>query len=190
MSNHDGITDDARKREEEYFRRKDRELIERMRQQTEAASARQQLEAATGIRDPESLKDLEALGFTPRTLALLPLMPVLQVAWAEGGISTAEREMIVNLARSRDIEPGSAADQQLQGWLDTRPSEDTFRKAGRLIAAILDQPGGPEMQVSADDLLKYCEQIASASGGLFGFGKVSTEEKAALEQIATQLKKR
>ncbi len=46
------------------------------------------------------------------------------------------------------------------------------------------------MQVSADDLLKYCEQIASASGGLFGFGKVSAEEKTALEQIASQLKKR
>jgi hypothetical protein len=190
VSNQDGITDDARKREEDYFRRKDRELIERMRQQAEAADARKQLEAATGIQDPESLKDLEALGFTPRTLALLPLVPVLQVAWAEGGISTAEREMIVNLARSRDIEPGGAADQQLQAWLDTRPSEETFRKAGRLIAAILDQPGGTEMQVSADDLLKYCEQIASASGGLFGFGKVSAEEKTALEQIASQLKKR
>ncbi|HEY0872017.1 MAG TPA: hypothetical protein VGD94_00990 [Vicinamibacterales bacterium] len=190
MANQDGITDDARKREEEYFRRKDRELIERMRQQAEAADARKQLEAATGIQDPESLKDLEALGFTPRTLALLPLVPVIQVAWAEGGVSTAEREMIVNLARARDIAPGSAADQQLQAWLDTRPSEETFRKAGRLIAAILDQPGGTEMQVSADDLLKYCEQIAAASGGIFGFGKVSAEERAALEQIASQLKKR
>ena len=31
VSNNDGITDDVRKREEDYFRRKDRELIERMR---------------------------------------------------------------------------------------------------------------------------------------------------------------
>lgn len=190
MSNKDGITDDVRKREEEYFRRKDRELIERMRQQAEAAETRKQLEAATGIHDPESLKDLEALGFTPRTLPLLPLVPLIQVAWAEGGISTAEREMIVNLARTRDIEPGSAADEQLQAWLHTRPSDDTFRKAGRLIAAILDHPGGTEMHVSADDLLKYCEQIANASGGLFGFGKVSAEERMALEEIASQLKKR
>lgn len=190
VANHDGITDDARKREEEYFRRKDRELIERMRREAEAAAARRQLEAATGITDPETLKDLEALGFTPQTLPLLPLVPVIQVAWAEGGVSATEREMIVNLARTRDIAPGSPADQQLQAWLETRPSDETFRKAGRLIAAIIDQPGGTEMQISADDLLKYCEQIAAASGGIFGFGKVSAEERKALEQIATQLKKR
>ena len=190
MSSGDGITDDVRKREEEYFRRKDRELIERMRRDAEAAAARRELESATGITDPENLRDLEALGFTPATIGLLPLIPVLQVAWAEGGISTAEREMIINLARSRDVEPGSAADQQLHAWLDSRPSDDTFRKAGRLIAAMLDHPEGTELHVTADDLIKYCEQIAHASGGLFGFGKVSAEEKETLQQIATQLKKR
>jgi hypothetical protein len=190
VSNPDGITDDVRKREEEYFRRKDRELIERMRQQTAAASARQALETATGIHDAGSLQDLEALGFTPQTIALLPLVPVLQVAWAEGGISSAERELIVNLARSRDIEPGSEADAQLLEWLDRRPAEEMFRKAGPLIAAMLDHPEGTEMQVSADDLMKYCEQIAHASGGIFGFGSVSAEEKSALQQIAAQLKGR
>jgi hypothetical protein len=190
VSNPDGITDDVRKREEEYFRRKDRELIERMRQQTAAASARQALETATGIHDAGSLQDLEALGFTPQTIALLPLVPVLQVAWAEGGVSSAERELIVNLARSRDIEPGSEADAQLLEWLDRRPAEEMFRKAGRLIAAMLDHPEGTEMQVSADDLMKYCEQIAHASGGIFGFGSVSAEEKSALQQIAAQLKGR
>jgi hypothetical protein len=115
---------------------------------------------------------------------------VLQVAWAEGGISSAERELIVNLARSRDIEPGSEADAQLLEWLDRRPAEEMFRKAGRLIAAMLDHPEGTEMQVSADDLMKYCEQIAHASGGIFGFGSVSAEEKSALQQIAAQLKGR
>ena len=190
MSNNDGITDDVRKREEEYFRRKDRELIERMREEAEAASARKELEAVTGIHDPESLRDLEALGFTPRTIALLPLIPVLQVAWAEGGVSAAERGMIMTLARSRDIAAGSEADLQLQEWLDRRPAEETFRKASRLIGAMLDRPEGTEVQMSADDLIKYCEQIAQASGGIFGIGSVSAEEKAAMEQIAAALRKR
>jgi len=190
VSNGDGITDDVRKREEEYFRQRDRELIERMRQEATTEGARKELESATGITDPDSLKSLEEMGFTPQTLSLLPLVPVLQVAWAEGGISTAEREMIVNLARARGIAPGSNADRQLQQWLDTRPSVETFQKARRLIGAMLDSPAGTEMQVSADDLLKYCEQIAHASGGLFGFGSVSAQEKTAIQQIAAQLKKR
>lgn len=190
MSNNDGITDEIRKREEEYFRRKDRELLERMRQAAAEAAARKSIESATGIHDVEQIAELQALGFTPETLSLLPLVPVLQVAWAEGGVSSAERTMILDLARSRDIAAGSAADAQLQEWLDEKPSEATFRKASRLIGAMLDQPAGAEMQVSADDLMKYCEQIAHASGGLFGIGKVSAEEKTALQQIAAQLKAR
>ncbi len=190
MSNNDGITDEVRRREEEYFRRKDRELIERMRQAAAEAEKRKHLEEATGIHDPAQLEELQALGFTPETLSLLPLVPELQVAWAEGGVSAAERAMILDLARSRDIAAGSAADVQLQEWLDARPSEDTFRKAARLIGAMLDDPAGTEMQVSADDLLKYCEQIAQASGGLFGIGSVSAQERTALEQIAAQLRTR
>ena len=187
MSNSDGITDDVRHREEEYFRKRDRELIERMREAATRAESRKELESASGIHDPALLQDLEALGFTPETIGLLPLVPVLQVAWAEGGVSTAERTMIVNLARARGITAGSAADHQLTNWLDHRPSGDTFDKAGRLISAMLESSGGT---TSADDLIKYCEQIAAASGGVFGIGKVSAEERAALEQIASQLKKR
>ena len=60
----------------------------------------------------------------------------------------------------------------------------------RLIAAMVDHPGAGHADVTADDLLKYCEQIAHASGGLFGIRSVSPEERAALQQIATQLKNR
>lgn len=190
MANSDGITDDVRKREDEYFRRQDRELIERMRKASEAAQARQELETQTGIHDPEMLQQLQDLCFTPGTISLLPLVPVLQVAWAEGGISGGERSAIVALARSRGIAAGSEADAQLTAWLDQRPSADTFRRATRLIAAMVDHPGEGVQDVTADDLLKYCEQIAQASGGIFGIGSVSAEERAALEQIANQLKKR
>ena len=43
---------------------------------------------------------------------------------------------------------------------------------------------------SADDLVKYCESIAAASGGILGLGKVSAEERAALSQIQGVLKAR
>ena len=190
MSNNDGITDDVRKREEEYFRRQDKELIEKMRRASAAAQERLALETQTGIHDPEMLQQLQDLSFTPGTIALLPLVPVLQVAWAEGGISTAERTAIVALARSRGIGAGSEADHQLTAWLEQRPSADTFRKATRLIGAMVDHPGEGIQDITADDLLKYCEQIAHASGGIFGIGSVSAEERAALQQITQQLKAR
>jgi hypothetical protein len=187
---HEGITDDVRKREEDYFRQRDRELLEKMRKAAAADQARKDLGQAIGVHDQELLAELEGLGFTPDTIRLLPIVPVLQVAWAEGGVSAAERKMLVDLARARGISEGSPADLKLTEWMERHPSAETFRKAGRLITALLEQHAGGNTEIDPDDLIRYCEGIAAASGGFFGIGKVSAEERAALEQIAGQLKKR
>src|SRR4029078_198255 len=101
LTNSDGITDHVRAREEEHFRKKDRELIEKLRQADAAAKARKALEQETELHDPAMLEELSALGFTPDTIALLPIIPVLQVAWATAGISSAQQQLITNLARAR-----------------------------------------------------------------------------------------
>jgi hypothetical protein len=188
MPNNDIFAERGRSLEEEYFRKKDRELVEKMRQTAAAAQTRAELGARIGVNDPQLLEELEALGFTPDTVALLPLVPVVQVAWAEGGVSPAERTLIVKLARARGIAEGSAADLQLADWLNRRPAQDVFSRATRLISAMLATPG--QQQLSADDLVKHCEAIASASGGMFGINKVSTEERQLLSSIADALKGR
>ena len=80
--------------EEDYFRKKDRELVEKMRQAAAADQTRRDLGAKTGLKDPELLRELQVLGFTPDTVALLPLVPVVQMAWAEGGVTPAERRLL------------------------------------------------------------------------------------------------
>ena len=189
MAERDGLADQARKREEDYFRKRDRELIERMRQAAADERSRRELETKTGLQDAELLKDLQELGFAPETLPLLPIVPILQVAWAEGGVSDAERKLIVQLARARGITPDSAADRLLNEWLKQRPAAQVFSSATRLIAAMLDQPTHAMGDLSADDLIKYAESIASASGGMFGIGRISPEERATLAEIASALKK-
>lgn len=190
MTNPDGMTDHIRAREDEHFRKKDRELIDKLRQADAAAKTRLALEQETGLHDPEMLRELDLLGFTPATIALLPLMPVLRVAWAEGGVSLAERTLIVDLARARGIAAGGAADHQLHEWLEHQPSEDTFHKATRLIGAMVGTPHGEAVHVTPDELIAHCETIAHASGGIFGIGSVSAEEKAALAKIAAAITKR
>jgi ADP-ribose pyrophosphatase YjhB (NUDIX family) len=190
VTHSDGITDHIRAREEEHFRKKDRELIEKLRRADAEAKARRALEQETGLHDPAMLEELSHLGFTPETIALLPLVPVLQVAWAEDGVSAAERALITSLARARGIAEGSASDRQLREWLEYRPSDDTFHKATRLIAAIVDSPEGGAFHVTADELIGYCDKIAHASGGIFGIGRVSPHERAALAEIAATIKRR
>jgi hypothetical protein len=188
MPDKDIFVDRERALEDEYFRRKDRELIEKMRKAAAADVARAEMGKRTGLADPELLQELEALGFTPDTVILLPLVPIVQVAWAEGGVSAAEHDLIVKLARARGVTEGSAADAQLTQWLDRRPSDRVFLDATRLIRAMLDAPGHPGINVTADDLVKQAEAIASASGGMLGIiGRVSAEERQILKTLAARL---
>ena len=181
---------DARSREEEYFWKKDQELIEKMRRAAAAEQAKRDMGAKAGLTDPALLDELQALGFTAETVVLLPLMPLIQMAWAEGGVSDAERDLIVKLARARGITEGGAADRQLAAWLGSRPEEHVFTRATRLIRAMLDSPASAQSGLSADDLVKYCESIAAASGGILGIKKVSAEERALLASIAASLRGR
>ena len=184
----DGLAGRKRQLEEDYFRKQDQELIERMRKAAAAVREREALEAKTGLHDPELLKDLQELGFTADTVSLLPLMPLLQVAWAEGGVSPQERRLIVDLARRRGITDGSPADAQLSEWLTRSPDTSVFRRAERLIAAVLAAGSSAAGDLTADDLVKYCENIAAASGGILGIGKISAEERTAISDIAARLK--
>ena len=188
MPDRDLIQERGRSLEDDYFKKKDRELVEKIQQAAAAEQARNEVGRAAGLQDPALAQELLDLGFTPETVSLLPLVPILQVAWAEGGVTDAERDLIVKFARTRGIPPASPADRQLMSWMIDRPSEAVFARAGRLIRAMLD--AGAATDFDEDDLVEYCESIASASGGVFGIGKISGEEKKLLAGIASDLKNR
>jgi hypothetical protein len=189
MPDRDALGDRGRSLEDEYFWKKDRELIERLEREAADARVREGLERASGLREPEAIQELRDLGFTPETATLLPIVPILQVAWAEGGIRAAERDLLVAFARSRGIKEGSAADRQLTAWMTTRPPEAVFTGAGRLIRAMLESGTAQGSNLTAEALVAYCERIAASSGGVFGLGRISAEERTLLSRIAADLKK-
>jgi hypothetical protein len=71
-----------------------------------------------------------------------------------------------------------------------QPSPDVFARATRLIRAMLDTGSSEGGKLTADDLIKYSESIAAASGGILGIGKISSDERATLARIVTALKAR
>ena len=177
-----------RPQEEEYFQRKDRELIEKLKRQAIAEQQLRELGEQIGVTDPEISKELAEMDFTPETVKLLPLIPVLEMAWAEGEVTAAERKLVLEVARARGIEEGSEADRQLAAWLEQRPVPSVFRRAGRLISALF--ASGGHFTLTPDDIIKSCESIAEASGGLFGIRRVSAEERATLARIANEIRSR
>jgi hypothetical protein len=190
LTDKDAFAERGRSLEEDYFRRKEQEVIEKMRRSAAADAQRRQLGENAGIADDDILRDLQALGYTPETMMLLHLVPLIQIAWAEGSVSDKERDLIVQAARSRGIAAGSTADAQLSRWLSQRPSEELFDKTLRAIRAILESRSPEERAASERDLLSLSTAIAAASGGIFGMGAVSEDERAILARISAQLEHR
>jgi hypothetical protein len=189
MSNRDIFAERERGLEEEYFMRKERELVEKMHEKLAAENQQQQMAAATGLQDAEVLDALQELGYTPETVSLLHLVPLIQVAWASGDVSEKERELIVHAARSRGVAAGSVAEQQLNDWLAKKPSNSFFANTLRAIRIFIEALPAGQRREARQDLLSYSRSIADASGGFLGFGAVSNEEHAALEAIAVILSK-
>jgi hypothetical protein len=113
MSNKDAFGERRRGLEEEYFQKKEKELLEKLRRRMQAEAERGQIAEALGVQDTEILGDLQALGYTRETVALLHLVPLIQVAWADGDVTLRERDLILELAGSRGIAEDSIAYQQL-----------------------------------------------------------------------------
>ena len=189
MADKDAFAERERLLEEEYFRRKEKEVIDKMRQRAAAEDERRRLGEQAGVADEEVLQDLQELGYKPETVMLLHLVPLIQTAWAEGNVSARERDLIVSAARSRGIAPGSAADQQLNQWLTDRPSAEFFERALRVIRAILEARSPDARAASERNLLSLCTAIATASGGIVGFGAVSEAERQILAHISEVLEK-
>jgi ADP-ribose pyrophosphatase YjhB (NUDIX family) len=175
--------------EDEYVHRQEQQLIEKLRARAVEDAARRALSERAGVADAEILADLEALGYTPDTVKLLHLVPLVQIAWAEGGVSDRERQLIVEAARARGVDAGSPADAQLAGWLDVRPSDEFFERTLRAVGAVLESRSPDERQSAGRDLLAYSSAIAAASGGILGFGKVSDGERQVLARISEELER-
>ena len=184
MSNKDIFAERERGLEEEYFMRKERELIEKLHQKHSSESEQQQMAAAAGIQDADVIEALRELGYTPDTVMLLHLVPLIQVAWASGDVSEKERELIMQAAHSRGVAKGSAAETQLNEWLAKKPSEAFFENTLRAIRILIEALPANQRREARQDLLAYSRSIALASGGFLGIGAISGDESAALEEIA------
>ena len=189
MTDRDAFAARGRALEEEYFRKREQDLIEKLRRRAAAEAERHRLGEQAGVADEEILQDLQDLGYTPETVMLLHLVPLVQMAWAEGGVSDSERALILEAARARGVEAGSPADRQLADWLTSRPSERLFERTLRAIRAFLQARPADEREATRRELLSDSAAIASASGGVLGFGAVSAEERALLARLTNELER-
>jgi hypothetical protein len=174
--------------EEEYFGRKNQELIQKLRERREREDDRRKMAEMLGVDDQEVLEALQDLGYSSETINLLHIVPLVEVAWVEGGVADRERELIFKIAEARGIRPDGVAHEMLSHWLENKPSERFFDNSLRAIRVLFDLLPEERRQAGRRDLIAYCSQIASVvASGIFGRGGINDEERALIAHIAAEI---
>jgi len=180
--------------EEEYFRKHEAKLLEKLREYGRLEEISEALAVKLQIDNPDLLRRIIALGVTLDTGPAFLLLPLVQVAWGEGAVTDRERHTVLSIAEERGLEKTSPAYAQLQQWLKARPGNQLFDTAVETIKSGLSVLSPEERAERIKRIVDACRQVAEASGGLFkmlGLGSgVSSEEESILDAIATTLRAR
>src|SRR3954469_24436200 len=92
--------------EEVYFRQRDANLIAKLHEKAQFSEIAHALAEKLHADEPELLARIQKLGITLDTGSAFILAPLVEVAWADGDVSHAERDAILHVAKRRGVEPG------------------------------------------------------------------------------------
>ncbi len=156
--------------------------------QDEARTLRRELTAnllKLYINDDETLRQLVDLDIGSDTLAALSLVPLVEVAWADGNVDADEREAILAAAESQGLKRNSASGKLLGQWLAAKPDPAMLSAWKEYVRALSARLKGEERRMALKQgLLGRARAVAEASGGFLGFGsKVSDSEQAVLDDL-------
>src|SRR4030095_2790447 len=123
------------------------------------------------------------LGLKANTIAALSLVPLIEVAWADGEIQDNERNAILQGAHGKGLEVGSDGYDLLQSWLKKQPKGDLFDAWQAYIKALTGQLNDEQNKLLKNQIVGFAKMVAAAAGGFLGIGKVSASEEKVLARI-------
>ena len=174
--------------EAEYFSRKDAELIDKLKAVFHKKIDKQSICTATGVTDEQLLDRLVELNLDGELMAAFNLLPIIEVAWADGAVDEREVRAVLSAAEQHGLSPGSKAYAMLETRLREGPSKDA-RKIWFHYAETLRKILSPsQIEQFRKDLLEVCWHVAETSGGLLNLAfKVSANERNVIDAVERAL---
>jgi hypothetical protein len=170
--------------EEEFFQREQERLRQALREKENRAQIKEELRSVTGIDDSHILEKLAELGVHVDTLAAVALVPLVEVAWADGKLQEREREALLAAARELGIDPRHPSYELFSSWLTHRPETRMLDAWTAYVQGLAGQLDPAERATMRDKLLGRARAVAEAAGGFLGLGKkISPEEETALGML-------
>ena len=168
---------------ESFFAKRDKELLEKLKQELSNEDDRTSLKAASGIEDDAVLQGLVDQGITPESLTAVSLIPLVAVAWADREMADSEKTAILKAATEAGVTSDSVAYSVVEGWLETRPENDLLEAWKNYVASIKSK-----LDPSATGQLKHSvmtrsKEVARAAGGYLGLSKISAAEQGMIDEL-------
>lgn len=186
----DIFRDRERAEEEAYFHQRDAVLIEKLRHRARLDEIVRALAEKLQLEEPALLGKIKQLGVTLDIGSAFVLAPLVEVAWADGHVSHAEREAVLRLAERRGVAADSADHTQLLEWLKHRPSPEIIQAALEAIRIAMSVLPRKEAEERISHMIGACEEVARSSGGmerLLRAGGVLSEERAVIAAIRAHI---
>lgn len=167
-----------------FFHEQDQKLLSEFRQKMEKMNRREQLARVSGIKDEAALDRLVELDIGPETLAVMTVVPLVCVAWADRMLHAKEREAIIAAAEAAGVKPQEGRYPILELWLAKRPGRDLLEAWKHYIKDVCERLAPEEKERLKHDLLDRARDVAAAAGGVLGLGsRISAAEQAVLDDL-------
>jgi hypothetical protein len=177
------LQDRERALENQFYEKENQDKLAAMKRKLDSQASKDELRKASGMTDDAVLDQLVALGLRGNTIAALSLVPLIQVAWADGAIQDNERTAILQGAHGKGLEECSDGYELLQTWLAREPGDELFVAWEAYIKALASQLNDEQNRLLKNQIVGFAKLVATAAGGILGFGKVSASEEKVLHRI-------
>jgi hypothetical protein len=167
-----------------FFLERDKKLIEDLHRIEKMKETKQVLSKVSGITDNDVLQKLIDLNIRPEILATLALVPLVEVAWADGTIDEAEQTAVLKAGEQSFVSKDSPDFDLLNQWMTHKPQAKMLEAWKHYINGLCGELTQHQKNALKKDLIGHARQVAEAAGGIMGFGsKISKAEQDILAKL-------
>jgi len=172
-----------------FFQGNAEEYLENLKLKMAERLAREDIRDATGITDEAVLAEMAGLGIRVETLSALTLIPLIDVAWADGKMDERERKAVLEGAVATGIPLGSTSYKLLEIWTEDAPPPDLVNAWHGYTREFCKQLTAEETERMEANILGRARDVALAAGDVLDRAPhISGEEDACLSALAAAFK--
>lgn len=178
-----GLHAKARALTDSFFAEENARILKKLREATAREEKKKEFREYLNIDNEEVLEALIELSVEPETLVAFTLVPLVEVAWADGEIQPKERDAILKAAIERGVSEGSPTHSLLKNWLQTPPNPKLLETWKGYIEELMASLGDRTRAHMKSGVMGRARAIAEAAGGFLGVASISAAEKKKLEEL-------